>query len=147
MRRVATAELWEAFAGAVVRISLPAGDHRIEPRPSGMTGYFSFAAPVDIITAYNPAGIESDVEANEARHASLATALRSRETFATVGSAPDGSMAEPGIAVVGLEFDEAVELGRRFGQVAIYRWTADALAIVGVDDRRTVEMGWSLVRL
>ena len=61
--------------------------------------------------------------------------------------APDGTMAEPGFGVLGLELDAAVELGRRFGQAAIYRWTADALAIVGVDDTRQVEMGWSVVRL
>jgi hypothetical protein len=144
---MATAELWEAFAGAVVRISLPDGDHRIEPRPPGNAGNHPFGSPIHIITAYNPRGIEADVAANEARHAALAEALGSREAFATVGSATDGSMAEPGLAVVGLELDEAVALGRRFGQVAIYRWTTDALAIIGVDDRRTVEMGWSLIRL
>ena len=55
-------------------------------------------------------------------------------------------MAEPGFGVLGLELDDAVELGRRFEQAAIYRWTADALAIVGVDDGRRVEMGWSVVR-
>ncbi|MEZ5245432.1 MAG: DUF3293 domain-containing protein [Acidimicrobiales bacterium] len=140
-------DLWEAFAGAVVRISLPDGDHRIEPRSPGRTGDHPFGSPIHIITAYNPGGIEADVATNEARHAALAEALGARETFATVGSAPDGSMAEPGLAVIGLEADEAVELGRRFGQEAIYRWTADALTIVGVRVPDTVEMGWSLVRL
>lgn len=142
-----TTELWDGFAAAVVRVSLPDGDRRLEPRPPGVVGEYPFDGPVHIITAYNPAGVETDAEANEASHAALGAALRSHTTVATIGSAPDGSMAEPGFAVLGLELDAAVELGRRFGQAAIYRWTADALAIVGVDDTRQVEMGWSVVRL
>lgn len=142
-----TADVWDGFAAAVVRVSLPDGDRRLEPRPSGVVGEFPLDGPVHIITAYNPAGVEADAEANEASHAALGAALRSHTTVATVGSAPDGSMAEPGFGVLGLELDDAVELGRRFGQAAIYRWTADALAIVGVDDGCRVEMGWSVVRL
>jgi hypothetical protein len=144
---MATDALWDGFAGAVVQISLPTGRFRLEPRSSGSDSEFPFDAPVHIITAHNPGGIEADAPVNEASHATLVDALRSRTTFATVGSAPDGSMAEPGLAVIGIEAEEAVELGRRFGQVAIYRWTEDALVIVGVDDSRAVEMGWSLIRL
>jgi hypothetical protein len=144
---MATDALWDGFAGAVVQISLPTGRFRLEPRPSGSDSEFPFESPVHVITACNPAGVEVDAATNEERHAALADALRRHRTFATVGSAPDGSMAEPGLAVIGLEADEAIELGRRFGQAAIYRWTADALAIVGVGESRTVEMGWSLIRL
>jgi hypothetical protein len=140
-------ETWEGFAGAVVHLSLPAGDHRLEPRRSGTRGAFPFSAPVHIITAYNPAGEMVDEAANETNHTELAAALREAETLATIGSAPDGSMAEPGFAVLGLELDDAVELGRRFGQAAIYRWTEDTLAIIGVSEPRVVRMGWSLVRL
>ena len=142
-----TADAWDGFVGAVVRISLPDGDRRLEPRPPGAAGQFPFDGPVHIITAYNPAGVEAEAAANEASHESLAAALRGHSTFATVGSAPDGSMAEPGFGVLGLPLEDAIVFGRRFGQAAVYRWTEEALTIVGVDDPRHVEMGWALVRL
>jgi hypothetical protein len=56
-------------------------------------------------------------------------------------------MAEPGFGVLDMELDVAVQLGRRFGQVAIYRWTRDTLSIVGVDDPSTIDMGWTLTAL
>lgn len=136
--------MWEGFAGAIVRIGFATGAVVLTPEVDGEVGTFPFDSPVHIITAYNPAGIEINGAANELTHQTLGVAVNGYDTFPTVGSARDGSMAEPGYAVLGLELDEAIELGRRFGQVAIYRWTADALTIVGVDEPTELRLGWTL---
>ena len=137
-------ELWDAFSNAVVRVSMPDGDRRLEPRAHGVVGRFPFSAPAHIITAHNPAGVESDSEANAARHVELELELERWTTLATVGSAPDGSMAEPGFAALDMAESEAISIARRFGQAAIYRWTSEALSIVGVDDVRRRDLGWAL---
>jgi Protein of unknown function (DUF3293) len=105
---------------------------------------FPFDAAVHIVTAYNPDGRELPAAENEGRDRELAESLRAHPTVRTVGSAPDGTMAEPGFAVHGLDDTAARALGRRFGQLAIYRWSFDALAIVDVatGDERT--LGWRL---
>lgn len=139
--------LWQGFAGAVVRLALPTGPHRLAPIAEGTRGRFPYPSPVHIITAHNPGGVEIDAAANRTPHRDLHAALAAHACIETVGSAPDGSMAEPGFGVLDMELDVAVQLGRRFGQVAIYRWTRDTLSIVGVDDPSTIDMGWTLTAL
>jgi Protein of unknown function (DUF3293) len=136
--------MWDGFADAVVRLDLPTGGVVLEPRPVGAVGRFPFDGPVHIITAYNPAGIEIDEETNVGRHRSLGLALHCRNLFPTVGSAPDGSMPEPGFGVLDMTLSDALELASDFGQLAIYRWTPDALSIVDVDGNERVRRGWSL---
>ena len=136
--------LWDGFADAVVRADLPTGRALITPRPAGVIGVFPFVAPVHIITAYNPGGSETDEEINLDRHRSLAAALTGRSVFPTVGSAPDGSMQEPGFGVLNMSLGDAVALANSFGQLAVYRWTADALCIVDGAGRYRRRLGWSL---
>lgn len=136
--------MWEGFAGAVVRLELPAGGALLEPRPPGDVGVFPFAAPVHIVTAYNPAGCEIDEETNIDRHRDLDIAVSGLETIPTVGSAPDGSMPEPGFGLLDVSLSDALDLARDFGQRAIYQWTYDALTIVGVDEPHRRRLGWSL---
>ncbi len=137
-------EMWDAFAEAIVRIDLTTGPAVLAPEAFVGVGRFPFDAPVHIITAYNPAGVEIDAGSNGRHHLALGHALAAHEVLPTVGSARDGSMAEPGYAVLGLSLDEATELGRQFGQRAIYRWAADALTIVGVGDATERRLGWAL---
>ena len=66
-----TDSIWDGFAEAVVRVSLPDGDARLEPASPGQSGDFPFGG-------------------------------------------------------------------------AIYRWTADALTILGVDEDVEVRLGWRL---
>ncbi len=141
--------LGQAFAGAIVSLVGHNGERStLRPAPPGSTGVFEFAGPVHIITAYNPNANLADVGANEAAHAELTAALAGHSVVASIGSAPDGSFAEPGWAVLDIDLADAVELGRRFGQVAIYRWTADALRIVSCERTSTaaddIVMGWTL---
>ncbi|HET9692183.1 MAG TPA: DUF3293 domain-containing protein, partial [Acidimicrobiales bacterium] len=52
----------------------------------------------------------------------------------------DGSWAEPGHLVAGLDRDGARALGRAFGQVAVFEWSqaAGVLAVVACDGARVV---------
>ena len=136
--------MWDGFAGAVVRLELSTGGVLLEPRPPGEVGVFPFAAPVHIVTASNPAGSEIDEAANMVRHRLLGIAVTGLDVIPTVGSAPDGSMPEPGFGLLGVSLDTALDLAREFGQRAIYQWTSDALTIVGVDEPHRRRRGWSL---
>lgn len=136
--------MWDGFAHAVVRLDLPTGRFVLEPRPQGDIGLFPLHSPVHIVTAYNPAGIEIDEQTNTGRHRSLRLALTGRNVVPTVGSAPDGSMPEPGFGVLDMTLNDALELANNFGQLAIYRWTPDALSIVDVDGIHRRRLGWSL---
>ncbi len=142
-----TDDIWDGFTNAVVTIDLPSGRHRIEPRPDGATGDFPFDAAVHIVTPYNPDGVETTAEANQRSLDRFLAIVDQLTAHPTVGSAPDGSMAEPGRAIEGLALPDAIELGRRFGQRAIYRWSADALSVIGVDEDTRHDAGWRLVPL
>lgn len=139
------AATWAGFAGAIVRITLPRGLATLRPAEPGTVGAFPFAGDIHIITAHNPAGQLVDAGANEAAHRALTAALAGRPTAPTVGSAEDGSMAEPGFALLDSDEAEALRLGARFGQAAIYRWTAEALQIIDTDGRVRNHAGWTLV--
>jgi hypothetical protein len=136
--------MWNGFASAVIALELATGRALLEPAPPGDVGVFPFPAPVHIITAYNPAGVETDDDANITNHRLLGDAVAGLDVIASVGSAPDGSMAEPGFALLGVPFGDALRLARRFGQRAFYRWTPEALIIVGVDEPVRHELGWRL---
>jgi hypothetical protein len=137
--------LWDGFAEAVVRITLDEeASVTLVPAPPGSVGYYPFDGPVHIITAYNPGGDLADEAANQRSHAELvATATAAGwSALPTVGSGRDGSMPEPGLAVLDITLDEAVALGARFGQAAVYAWHPDRLDIVGVSDEQTRSLGW-----
>ena len=139
--------IWRGFQAAVVHVDLPGGPRRLEPRAPGTVGDFPFrGSVVHIITPYNPDGVLASNATNEQNHGTMAAELPDDLlSFATVGSAPDGSWPEPGFGIVGLTRDEAIVLGRRFGQRAIYEWTAESLTIVGVDEPSSSPTGWALI--
>lgn len=137
----------DSYAGAVVTIDF--GDRlcRLEPRLQGVVlGTFPFTAGCHIITANNPLGVPISEHENAVAHRALLewASAGDFETHPTVGSAPDGSIPEPGLLVLGLSRLEAVEVGIRFGQSAIYEWSAMELRIVGALEPGELVFGWSL---
>jgi hypothetical protein len=139
-----TDETWTGFTQAVVQISMPSGPHLLRPDVPGRSGRFPFAAPVHIITAYNPAGHLVDADSNRERAVELDVAVAHLTTFPTIGSAPDGSCAEPGHAIFDIDLATAVEIGRRFGQRAIYAWTPDSLDVIALTGATRESLGWQL---
>jgi predicted GIY-YIG superfamily endonuclease len=57
------------------------------------------------------------------------------------GISPDWKHREASFAVGGLEADEALETGRRYGQNAVFCVQGDRLSLIACGDRQTVEMG------
>ncbi len=108
--------------------------------------------PIHIITAANPHGTTADraeVEpAGERRQTELIHAVDQSakashsavQWWPAVGTSPDGIHAELSVATSGLDRSEAVELGRRFDQLAIFELTAETQAVVPcIDTANPVE--------
>ncbi|MGI8755653.1 MAG: DUF3293 domain-containing protein [Acidimicrobiales bacterium] len=101
---------------------------------------------VHVITAANPHGVtaeRAEVEAADAhQQAELLHAVDQAATaghsaiqwWPAVGTSPDGIHSELSVAVSGLDRSEAVELGRRFDQLAIFELTAETQAVVSCID-------------
>ena len=139
--------LFDHFSRAIVAVHFEGGTRVLVPRPPAEVGdSFPFVGAVHIVTAHNPRGVMSDEASNGLAHQALIERAAAMEvgTIATEGSAPDGSMREPGLLMIGLARAEAVSMGRAFAQSAIYEWAPDRLEIVGVLDPGTRLLGWSL---
>lgn len=134
----------QAFSEAIVQVELPAGVAILHPSAVPGGDRFPFDAPIHIVTAYNPDGIEIARNMNTSADQQLGDALRGYTTFRTIGSAVDGTFAEPGFGIVNCELDDALALGHRFGQVAIYRWCAESLAICEVSSGNELHQQWRL---
>jgi hypothetical protein len=117
----------EVAPGTVVRLNGP-----------GAGTAWPFTGTVVVLTAYDPGGVRADPAANEAADGRLADAVREHggEFVRGAGTAVDGSHSEPSLVVTGLSRATAVELGRRFGQDAIFELDATTMSLVScLDDR------------
>ena len=86
-----------------------------------------------VITAWNPGGVLASADENSVADARLLAEIQIRrlEAYRAVGSDPDSPHKEDGWIVAGMKESEAVDLGRRFGQIAIFRIEQGRLTVVG----------------
>lgn len=141
-------ELWRTWLEAHLWVARPdgLGWWHISPHPDGGVGDWPLAAPVYLLTAYNPRGEDLPLEENERRLAELAAFLK-KELLAAVpslGSSTDGSWTEPGFALLDVDEKQALAVARRFEQAAIYAWSAERLEVVGALDGGRASVGWAL---
>ncbi len=132
-----TDELWDTYAGARIECEVDGRPCRLRgPSPDPLPG----PAPIFVMTAYNPGGEERDQAANDADEAVLEAELRSLglHYWPAVGSSPDASWSEPGVAVAGLDRSRACDFGNRYGQLAVYELDADHVHVVQCTDGRLV---------
>jgi hypothetical protein len=138
----------EDYTRAVLRV--PDLDGRtlvLRPRPAGeVLGTFPFHAPVHVVTAHNPGAERPGHAENAARQARLEADLDARGLWhrRTVAGAEDGSHAEEGVLVAGLDDDGARALGAAWGQDAVFRWSRSAWSVLACDDAPSVDMGWEI---
>jgi hypothetical protein len=136
---------WDAYADTRVTIWLPDGQVVVFTPLSGSRtdGRFPFAAPVHVLTAWNPGRLLDPAE-NEARQDRLAADLRARgvDGLDAVGAALDGSHAEDSIAVVGMDRADVLALTRRFDQDACFEITADAIVVLDAAGTARSRRGW-----
>ena len=139
---------WAGYARTVVEIVRPAeGDLVVCPAPPGEVGEWPWrtADPVHLLTAWDP-GLERPPAAeNRRRQAELEAVLRplAGGTWMAVGVDLVSGHREEGVAVVGVSQADALALGLRYDQTAIFAWTPAEWVVVGCADGRRVASGWT----
>ena len=100
---------------------------------SGFDFCASRGVQIHVITAWNPGDERPGNEINEARNEQLRADISARglEALETLGSDPNSPHAEKSWAVVGLTDEVAIELGKKYGQVAIFRITQSLQSVIG----------------
>jgi len=146
-----TAELggWDAYASAVIRIEAPGGVIWVRPAPVTRTAG-DYPDPggraIYLITAHNPGGRMASDAANASAEARLTAELERRGLtwWPAAGGDPSWTHVEPGAAVIGMDEADAVALGAKFGQDAIFVLTPADRRVIGCADRRVSRTGWSI---
>ena len=140
-------DLWVSYAKTIVDV-MPPGEAalRITPAPKGEVGTWPvrFTPPVFVITAWDPGVDRPEVAVNRERQRALEADLRqfTAELWPAVGLDPDSKHYEEGVAVSGIPEEDAIRLGSRYGQNAIFAWTPTAWMILSCVDARHHESGW-----
>ncbi|MGN6162880.1 MAG: DUF3293 domain-containing protein [Marmoricola sp.] len=126
----ATFEGWDAYGEAVVDVDL--GEREVTVGREGIVRGEAWSPdrPAYVITAHNP-GRKADAAANDAAQARLLALLHERgiRWRPAIGRSRDRSWAEPSV-VVEIPEREALEIGARFDQDAIFRWDGTALEVI-----------------
>ena len=148
MVEAARARRTDDYSRAVLRILDLAGRTLVvRPLPAGrVEGVFPFDAPVHVVTAHDPGDARLTEAENSDRQARLVAELDARRLthWTTVAGAEDGSHAEVGALVVGLDDGEARTLGAAWGQDAVFRWSRTAWTVLACDDAPSVDLGWRI---
>jgi hypothetical protein len=119
----------EAYRNTIVTIDVDGDTLVIDPLEAPYV--LPWVEPVYVITAWNP-GMTLDEEENRRRNDELRAVLDDlgHDVIDAVGRSRDGRWAEPSFAIIGLDRDAALDLGRRFGQVAIFELTTKSLEVL-----------------
>jgi hypothetical protein len=141
---------WADYEAAVVEMDVSGGRVRIVPCRAGIAEG-SFPAPatetVHIVTAFRPSGARDLADGeNRARQDELERELTARglRWWPAWGGDAAWTHVEDSAAIVGMTEVDAFDLGRRFGQDAIFAWTAQAWTLLPCGDRRPTVMGWRI---
>ncbi|MEU7060906.1 DUF3293 domain-containing protein [Streptomyces sp. NPDC046197] len=98
-----------------------------------------------MITAWNPRGRTASADDNARAQGLLLDEIRSRALtwWSAEGGDACGTHREESVAVAGLSDAAARDLGRRFGQDAIFAWTPDAWRVLACDSEAAAVSGWA----
>lgn len=122
---------------------------RVEPRPRGTAEGF-FPVPggdtvIHVITAHNPRSRTAPADANARAQRLLLDEVRRRGLtwWPAEGGDAGGTHREESVAVLGLGDAAARELGRRFGQDAVFAWPPGAWRVLACDTDAVAVSGWA----
>jgi hypothetical protein len=138
-------ELWRS---ARVWIDIPTSG-AVEVVPNDKTErahYPRGIGAVYVVTAWNPGAQALSFAENSARHDAFVDDLDHNgvDHWAAAGYSEDRSWIELGLALPDVAEATVLELGRRFGQLALYRWTLGELAVLDCRDGIALATyGWS----
>ena len=88
---------------------------------------------IHVITAWNPGSERPEMNENDVQNGKLQDELHALgfEVFEALGSDPNSEHAEKSWAVIGLADQMATDLGKRYGQIAVFRITQSQQAVLG----------------
>jgi hypothetical protein len=135
---VKSAREWVAIWLAT-RLTIRVGGRTLDLDAPGRGGWAAAIAPLvtplTLVTGWNPQGRTAGRAANRAANRALRVALDERGLAwqPAVGRARDGSWAEPGFVVGGLDAAAAAQLGADWDQLAVYLVDADEVAVLASD--------------
>jgi hypothetical protein len=144
---VAEPGAWEAYVTTEVRIEVPGGAVRVFPGPPlQASGQYPDPAgrPIAVITAHNPHGRVSPDEANAAAARLLEEDITRRglEWWPAAGADPAWEHVEQSVAIPGLSEADALALGAKYDQEAIFILTPASRKVIDcVTGRRSIT-GW-----
>lgn len=139
---------WDAYRTAVVSLTLFGEDVVIGPLEVLGEAAVEFRNPdgrtVHILTADNPDGAIQSDEANEAAYSALLDALADPDLDVSPAAGHDvkRTHVETGVAVTGLTDEEAIQIGRRFGQQAIFAWRPGSWDLIHCSDGAIERRDW-----
>jgi hypothetical protein len=132
--------LWDMYVEAIIECEIDGRPHHLrgpdaEPLPAD--------APIFVLTAYNPGGVERGEAENEADERALEGELAagSATFWPALGHSRDGSWSEPGVALDGFDRAAACALGDRWGQLAVYELTDEQVHVVRCANTEIVRSG------
>lgn len=127
----------DQFASTIVRVFHQGKWLEIHPDASAVTSPIAvrLPSPLHVISGCNP-GYRADEAENERRHTYMEERLKQLgvDPIPAVGMSPDGTWVEPSWAVSGLTRDQVCELGRAFGQVAVFEIDVREVSVIQCRD-------------
>jgi Protein of unknown function (DUF3293) len=116
-----------AYSNAVYKTSGLTFTLTEEPNETVLFSNRSYA----IITAHNPRSEKLSARENEKRHTALENVLQERglEFSPSTGESPDSSWREEGFIIFEVSLEDALELGKNFGQHAIIYGRGNRVAL------------------
>ena len=140
---------WDAYVSAELRIETPDGPVHVYPAPAlQATGEYPDPGRrrIAVITAHNPGGEDVVPEANAVAHRELIAELdrRSLTWWPAAGADPSWEHVEESVAIPGLSQSDALELGAKFGQEAIFLLSPTGLRVIDCATGRMSMTGWHI---
>jgi Protein of unknown function (DUF3293) len=140
---------WDAYVSAELRIQTPDGPVHVYPAPAlQATGEYPDRdrRPIAVITAHNPGGADADPGANVAAQHALVAELdrRGLSWWPAAGADPSWTHVEESVAVPGLSQPDALELGAKFAQEAIFLLSPTGLRVIDCATGRMSMTGWHI---
>jgi hypothetical protein len=145
---VSDQDSWDRYRAAVVSLKINGEDAVVGPREmlgeQGVEFPNSTGTTIHILTADNPNGQTQSDEANRAAYDALLDALSERplDVSPAAGHDVEGTHVEASVAVTGLTHEQAVQLGRQFGQDAIFAWRPGSWDLIDCSDGSIESRNW-----
>ena len=100
---------------------------------SGFDFCASRGVQIHVITAWNPGDERPSSEVNDTQNNQLLADISAMglEALEALGSDSNSTHAEKSWAVIGLTDKAAIELGKKYGQVAVFRITESQQSVLG----------------